>query len=140
METIVEIKKRINRIILNAPFNKLMGFVNAYCKDEKPTEIKIGMEVDFVDWLTDWVFNASADVKAEFSMLDENDDNPLRICSVCGNFMYEGYITASLDYYCSDECRLEDHKKLTDGDEAAALRLIEEDFCDDSYDFYYTEW
>ena len=118
--------------------------MNAYCKDEKPENIKIGMEVYFTDWLTDWVFNASADVKAEFlSMLDENDDNPLRICSVCGNFMYEGYITASFDYYCSDECRLEDYKKTPNGrpvSDEEAMALIEQDFCEDSEDFYYTEW
>lgn len=70
----MEIKKRLTEIILNAPFNKLMGFVNAYCNEEKPEDIKIGMEIRFVDWLTDWIIGAPAEIKAAFlSMLDKND-------------------------------------------------------------------
>lgn len=137
----IEITRRIWDIISNAPFNDLMGFVNAYCKDDKPENIKIGMEVAFVDWLTYWVLDTPASVKKVFlEMLDKNDEHPLRICSVCGKFMCEGYITANFDYYCSDECRLADYKKLCNGSEDEANKLIEQDFCEDSEDFYYNEW
>lgn len=133
----IEIKKRLKGIIEDAPFGNVMEFLDMFCHEHKPENI----DSDFIDWLVDWVFNAPASIKGEFlPLLDKYMDHPLRICSVCGNFMYEGYITADMDRYCSDECRLEDYKKLTDGDEAEALRLIEEDFCEDSYDFYYTEW
>lgn len=135
-----EITRRIWDIIANAPFNKLMEFVNAYCKDEKPESIKVGMEATFVDWLTYWVLNAPIETKKVFLELDEFDEHPLRICSVCGKFMHEGYITGAYDYYCSDECRLDDYKKLCDGSDEEANKLIEQDFCEDSDDFYYTEW
>lgn len=137
----MEIKKRINAIILNAKPIMVNEFVNDFCKDEKPESIKIGTESEFVDWLTDWIIVAPAKTKFAFlAMLDHLDKYHLRICSVCGEFMTEGYITANFDRYCSDECRLADYKKLCNGSDEEAKKLIERDFCEDSEDFYYNEW
>ena len=58
----------------------------------------------------------------------------LRVCSVCGSVMCDGYYIAG-KYACSDECCL----KLYKGDK----KQMEEDlshFMEDCSDYYYTFW
>lgn len=53
----------------------------------------------------------------------------IRVCSVCGKVMQEGYVTENLEYFCSDKCL---HTKYSEEEWA-------EMYTDDG-DNYWTEW
>lgn len=61
--------------------------------------------------------------------LENNED--LRVCSVCGKVMNKGYVVDSgMEYYCSDECLL---TKYTNDE-------WNEMYDNGNSDSYYTEW
>lgn len=133
------IKDRIKQVFAAASFFNVCKFVRLFCSEfNAPNNVSIEA---YFDALSEFIYNAPKETKNDFlGLLDANNVGGLRICSVCGEFMTEGYITAEFDYYCSDKCRLEDYVKYTDGDYGKAEELIAEDFTEDSEDFFYTEW
>lgn len=133
------IKEKVVKIIFNNSFSKVMRFVrdNNGNAPKDPEKMSV---YDFLNWAADWVMTLNGKEKESFlSELDTYDEYGLRVCSECGNFMIEGYVAGD-DYYCSDECRLEGYKKLTDGDEQEANLLILKDFTENEDECYYTEW
>lgn len=133
------IKSRIKNLFAVSCFEDVCKFVALYCNDfNAPSNISINT---YFDALSEFIYNAPKEAKEDFlNRLDVYGDSGLRVCSVCGKFMVEGYITANFEYYCSDECRLKGYMKETNGDEKRAQEMIDADFTDDSEDFFYTEW
>jgi len=84
-----------------------------------------------------WLYGVDAGVKFDFlDTFNEEDCPPLRICTNCGDFMYEGYLL-DYQYACSDECAI----ALYDGDEAALREDIHRSVdLDDGSDFFWTQW
>ena len=133
------IKEKVSKIIFNNSFNKVMQFVRDNNENAPKDPEKMSV-YDFLNWATDWVLTLNGKQKESFvSELDTYDEYGLRVCSECGQFMIAGYVAGD-DYYCSDECRLEGYKKLTDGNEQEAHLLSLHDFTEDSNECYYTEW
>ena len=139
MKDEMKIRKNIAFAITHAQIRDLARFMQEHC--EGVTRDFSDMD-KFVNELSEFIFNAPKEVKEKFlDWFDDCDEVGLRVCDVCGEFMSEGYITSNYDYYCSDECRLKDYMdKYADGDKERAQELIDEDFTEDSDDYYYTEW
>ena len=108
--------------------NNELKEVQAFAKDNgaKPEEMKDAESI------ARWLYGVDAGVKCGFlDWFNEEDYPPLRVCSHCGDFMYEGYLL-DYEYACSDECAI----ALFDGDEAALREAIG----DGEGDFFWTAW
>ena len=82
-----------------------------------------------------WFEGAPANVKLKLlSLIDEADipEHGLRVCSICGKYMAEGYILADGNYYaCSDECAVKHFGTQED------LDIAVNDMPDENF---WTEW
>ena len=87
---------------------------------EKNSNISLDTVIEITDFVNENNFSVE-DKKIIADILD------IRVCSVCGNLMYDGYMIID-DYACQDNCKAQ----LVTDEEFEKLFLSDE--------AYYTEW